>query len=292
MSGPFSSPSPFGTNHNFNSNYTSSSYESNEGNGLRQRHSANPSGAQDENSNPNNFFGCNAGKWTMPSSMQQNKVAAQQPPRLRIASNGNALGRATNPIAQKHLVKEPTAFSEHLDHLRKIVPEKQNDLNDLSLWVVVFGFRSQHEFREVFRAMKNIGKINAQLGGFSAGAGMGENWAALQYESHIAAEKALARKQITIPDTRILIGVIPLRKVAAELGISLKNGSMPSLENISKLRAFNCLSKMHGLNSEDDVLLIEGERDDAMDHDDVVTQMNTLCGKVLSWFFMWDSNRT
>ncbi len=223
MSGPFSSPSPFGTKRNSKSSFTSS-YESNGGIGLRQRHPANPSEAQDENLNPNNFYRSHAGKSAAPSSVQQ-KMTAFQPPRLRLMSCGNAVVSAKYPIAEDSLSKEPKIRSENDDYLHEFVPEKQNDPNDLSLWVVVFGFRSQDEFREVYGVMKNIGKIKTKLEGFS-GVDHGGNWAALQYESHIAAEKALARKRITIPDTKIVIGIIPMRKVAAELGIDIKNASL------------------------------------------------------------------
>ncbi len=206
-------------------------------------------------------------------------------------SCGNAVVSAKYPIAEDSLSKEPKIRSENDDYLHEFVPEKQNDPNDLSLWVVVFGFRSQDEFREVYGVMKNIGKIKTKLEGFS-GVDHGGNWAALQYESHIAAEKALARKRITIPDTKILIGIIPMRKVAAELGIDIKNASMPSLGKIAESKALFNSSQMHALNSEEDVLLIEGQRDYAIDQEDVAkSHLDNFCGKVLSWFFMWDSGK-
>ena len=107
----------------------------------------------------------------------------------------------------------------------------------------------------------------------------------MRYESALCAHKALCQHAnlVSVGGNTVIVGVMPLNDpgVAAKLGIDVGvgGGVVASSSAAGSCRA----SGQCELKTEADILL----QDDGM-ADNVVNDLDSLCGKVLAWFFMWD----
>ena len=86
----------------------------------------------------------------------------------------------------------------------------------------------------------------------------------------------------------MVIGSMPLSEsdAAARLGINVGGSSQ---ERVTLSRASYEPRNRRELRSEEDVMLYEDERGDGTVGNEVKSGLDSLCGKVLAWFFMWDA---
>mmetsp|Transcript_16226 Transcript_16226/g.35068 ORF Transcript_16226/g.35068 Transcript_16226/m.35068 type:complete len:299 (+) Transcript_16226:148-1044(+) len=266
--------------------------------GLRQRghSSANTNGnvgaRSDENVNPNSTPRENIqtyGKWGAMS-----KVPA--PPRVSLATAGKFNTRRSGTTNPQQLNTENGSTTE-TNH-RALVPMNEKDEDDLSLWVVGYGYRNEAHFRALYHRLESSGVITARRGGLSCfGEGKnndtdnGNNWVAVRYESALCAHKAVCQHGnfVSIGGSTMVIGVMHLSEsdAAAKLGINVVNGSSLQ-ENVTLSGSFN-IRNQRELRTEADIMLHEGEQGDGIIDNEVKSTLDSLCGKVLAWFFMWDT---
>ncbi len=240
-----------------------------------------------------------SGKWG--TTTNKNKVPA--PSRASLAMAGKSAFRAKSATATAKQ-QNPTKNNSHFnadEHALAIVPQEQNDNNDLLLWIVAYGFRTEDQFRALYNRLENCGKITSRCGGLSTlgerrknNDNDGKNWVALRYESSLLAHKALCQNGafLNVGGSTIIIGVLPLAgsDAIARLGINFSGATTLSpLESFPKLRNSQFASDAQKLITESDIMLNDGEKEGAADEDDAITsQLDSLCGKVLAWFFMLD----
>mmetsp|Transcript_22264 Transcript_22264/g.46564 ORF Transcript_22264/g.46564 Transcript_22264/m.46564 type:complete len:307 (-) Transcript_22264:618-1538(-) len=304
MSSSFGSANLFGSGTGNNPSPNATSYAPQSQLGLRQRHSsanANNNGSTDENANPNRSRDDNNistyGKWGSMSNVPA-------PPRMSLATAGKSTFNARRVTAtttqqQQHQRMEGSvnAESNQLALIRK--NGNKEDEEDLSLWVLGYGFRNESQFRVLYHRLESCGTITARRGGlscFGEGAATdnnddkGNNWVAVRYESQLCAQKALCQQRnfVTVGDSMVVIDVISLDSdSAAKLGINVNDSSGLSREVVTLSRSQNGDSR--GLSSEADILLDEGGRGGRIIDDEEKSGLDSLCGKVLAWFFMWDT---
>mmetsp|Transcript_34767 Transcript_34767/g.59045 ORF Transcript_34767/g.59045 Transcript_34767/m.59045 type:complete len:308 (-) Transcript_34767:134-1057(-) len=277
--------------------------------GLRQRHSSSVAnggnvGASrgDENSNPNSnsrdATQTNYGKW---GSMS--KVPA--PPRMSLATAGKSTiqSRRTVATAQQQQQAPAGNKSSAESDQRALARVNEQEDEDLSRWVVGYGYRNKTHFRALYHRLENCGVITARRGGLACfgeattdeDADNGSNWVAVQFENALYAQKALCQRGniVNIGGSTMVIGVMPLTELdaAAKLGIHV-NKSMSSQEivNLSS-GSYSNNSRRGGLRTEaNDAMIYECEGDGIVDGE-MRSGMDSLCEKVLAWFFMWDTHR-
>jgi len=108
----------------------------------------------------------------------------------------------------------------------------------------------------------------------------GDNWVAVRYESALCAHKALCQHNnlVSVGGSTVIVGVMPLNDpgVAARFGVDV---GVPSLSAPGSCR----VSRHQKLRTEADIL-----RDDGMMDNESKSDLDSLCGKFLAWFFMWD----
>jgi len=301
MSSSFGSANLFGPGTGNNPSPNATSYAPQSQLGLRQRHSsanATTNSSTDENSNPNRLRDNNNistyGKWGSMSNVPA-------PPRVSLATAGkstfNARRGAATTTQQQRMEGSVNAESNQLALVRKNGNEEVEE--DLSLWVLGYGFRNESQFRVLYHRLESCGTITARRGGLSCfGEGTttdnnddkGNNWVAVRYESQLCAQKALCQQRnfVTVGDSMVVIDVMSLDSdSAAKLGINVNNSSSQSREVVTLSRSQN--GNSHGLSSEADILLDEGGRGGGIIDDEGRSGLDSLCGKVLAWFFMWDT---
>lgn len=279
--------------------------------GLRQRHSAanananngNLVGARggDENANPNSAshhgnMQTAYGKW---GSMS--KVPA--PPRVSLSSAGKftaAAGRSATAQQQQRQQLPTEGRNVGTASHQALVPTNERVEVDLSLWVVGYGYRSEAHFRALYQRLERCGVITARRGGLPCfgesksnhdNADNGSNWVAVRYESALCAQKALCQHGnfVSLGGSTMVMGVMPLSEsdAAAKLGINFDGSA--SREIVTLSGSYN-RRRQHELRSEADIMLHEGERGgDGTTDNEVASSLDSLCGKVLAWFFMWDT---
>ncbi|KAL3780366.1 hypothetical protein ACHAW5_007124 [Stephanodiscus triporus] len=292
--------------------------------GLRQRHSSANAASNyrvvvadggDENSNPNGNNNNNnddddvGGDPSSSSGSKSTKIRARPPPRASLASASGMFNTrrriAATDAADRRRENDDGGASDvvYANDARALVPANKNigvD-EDLSLWVVGYGYRTEAHFRALYHHLSRCGVITARRGGLSCFgeetrsgdvADDGDNWVAVRYESALCAHKALCQhaKLASVGGNTVIFGVMPLNDpvVAAKLGIDVGASSSSSLSRggggggvaSSSARA----SDRRELKTEADILLLRDERM----ADGVVNDLDGLCGKVLAWFFMWD----
>lgn len=286
--------------------------------GLRQRHSTanginannnngNLVGARggDENANPNNSASHRGnmqtayGKW---GSMS--KVPA--PPRASLSSTAGkfaaAAGRSATAQQQQRqqLPTEGRNVGTGTASHQAIVSTNERVDVDLSLWVVGYGYRREADFRALYHRLERCGVITARRGGLPCfgesrsngdNADNGSNWVAVRYESALCAQKALCQHGsfVSLGGSTMVMGVMPLSEsdAAAKLGINFDGSA--SREVVTLSGSYN-RRRQHELRSEADIMLHEGERGgDGTTEYEVASSLDSLCGKVLAWFFMWDT---
>ncbi|KAL7530915.1 hypothetical protein ACHAWF_003559 [Thalassiosira exigua] len=268
--------------------------------GLRQRHpsaTARDGGAvgglADENADPNSAPRSQArGKWE-----SMNKVRA--PPRVSLATAGAraafAPPRSATPQREQQSADRRSTIEPRQ---QSIVPSRTNgeEDEDLSLWVVGYGYRNEAHFRALYHRLESCGVINARRGGLSCFGEVernrddGSNWVAVRYENALCAHKALSQHGnfVNVGGSIMVVGVMPLTEsnAAANLGINV-NRSFGS-ENVTLIGRDN--GKQHRqLLNEADILLDGGQGGDDIDSDKR-SGFDSLCGKILAWFFGFETH--
>lgn len=275
--------------------------------GLRQRHSASVTdgngnvGASDENTHPNNAPPMKTtayGKWGA-------KVPA--PPRMSLATAGkfNARRSATHvQQKQQQVPMEGSRGAGESNHQSIVPTNERKEEEDLSLWVIGYGYRNEAHFRALYHRLESCGVINARRGGLACFGEIktsnndtsdnGNNWVAVRYESALHAQKALCQhcNFVSLGGSTVVIGVMPLSEsdAAAKLGINVSASSSPEIVRLSG-SSYNNYRDQRELRTEADIMLYaDGQpgSDGVMD-DEVKSSLDSLCGKVLAWFFMWDT---
>ena len=174
------------------------------------------------------------------------------------------------------------------------------------------GYRNEAQFRTLYHQLSSCGSITARRGGLSCfgektrsvhddddsnnnavdAVGNGDNWVAVRYESALCAHKALCQHNnlVSVGGSTVIFGVMPLNDpvVAARLGVDVGGVSMPwegggGVAPLSAPGSCHAVSRQRKLRIEADIL-----RDDGMTDNESTSDLDSLCGKVLAWFFMWD----
>ena len=170
------------------------------------------------------------------------------------------------------------------------------------------GYRNEAQFRTLYHQLSSCGSITARRGGLSCfgekkrsvhdddngnnnAVDKGDNWVAVRYESELCAHKALCQHTnlVSVGGSTVIVGVMPLNDpvVAARLGIDVGGASMPweggGVAPLSASGSCHVVSRRRKLRTEADIL-----RDDGMTDNESTSDLDSLCGKVLAWFFMWD----
>ncbi|KAL3785876.1 hypothetical protein HJC23_008764 [Cyclotella cryptica] len=295
MNNLFSNPMPTGAN-KAPFNFAPSTHDSS---GLRQRrptdtnrHLDSVDHTKDENSNPNNSSRGipSYGKWDGANS----KVRA--PPRVFLAASGkSALRNATAMSVQQ----APPPTNEHVSdgdshsQALTVVPNTKIYSDESSLWVVAYGFRTEAQFRALIHRLESCGTITSSRGGLSTGrtktgSDNGSNWVAVRYSSALAAHKAMCQNGgfVSVGGSTMVIGVMSLSdsNAADKLGIDIYGTHSTSHDVV--IRSVSRGINEHPMTDDSDLLL--GDREDGMDVSDRATSgLDSICGKVLAWFFMW-----
>lgn len=139
------------------------------------------------------------------------------------------------------------------------VPEK----TIMDYWILIYGFSSVDQFKEIMRRFGAFGKITNQRSGRS-------NWVALHYESSLEVEKALCQKPCLLSDGSV-IGVCRMNedlRVSLDWNKSLDNGGD---------QGKSCLVAI-----EDEDLYLEDPRRR--------TKATSICERLLSILFGWEEN--
>lgn len=210
---------------------------------------------------------------------QRGAAAVKKPPRASLARLGLSSPAASRPGPSREPGGNPTAGAPGGPVTAAIT--RRNDqqstratADDLSHWVVAYGFRTQAQHAALVRRMESCGDVTARRGG-----GTGDNWMALRFESRLSAHKALCADGALIcaGGGQMVVGVAPLDGLATDLGLDLSVGPEEAERERRK-----SLARRHdelSASREEDLLLLA-------DQDE--SQGKGICGRVLSWFFMWD----
>jgi len=271
--------------------------------GLRQRPNANAGAGAgiDENANPNN---ATRDIPTYGKFGSMSKVPA--PPRMSLATAGKSSFQANRRSAAPATQQQQQASTSQNDsrnaqsHQQSMAQREE----DLSLWVVASGYRNEAHFRALYSRLESCGTITARRGGLSCfgegkvdndtSADSGNNWVAVRYDSALCAQKALCQDRhfISVGGSTMVVGVMPLNEsdAAVKLGINVHESS-PRDEAVRLPRSYNNNRNNGELKTEADIMLFGGEQGDGISDNEVKSGLDSLCGKVLAWFFMWDNTQ-
>ena len=288
--------------------------------GLRQRHSSNRIGfndpltttrANDENANPNETTReiPNYQKW---GAIKSNVPA---PPRMSLATAGKSALKAGSVATQQHqqqVPSEKTCTTDTNYEAPAIVLKEDCDDDERSLWILAYGFRTESQFRALLSRLESCGTITSRRGGLSffgesrsVGDDDGRNWVALRYESSLAARKALCLNGafLNVGGSTIIIGVTALvdSDAAVKLGFNISGSTTSSCDTAKIPKESQFFSRgdynrgtinSHALSTEADIMLHEDEQEDTIhQNDSVKSGLDSLCAKVLAWFFIWDESK-
>jgi len=146
-----------------------------------------------------------------------------------------------------------------------------------SHWVVAHGYSSSTEYNELSAILSSFGRINMQE---ASG-----NWLAVQFESRLAAEKALCNQPILL--TNSLCGIV---RGSPSLLHKLNNGKQqpPNMTpNKGKTIETNKKTLTIGKLEENDILLLENR---ASRNEDQRNKERSVCDKLAAWYFGWDDD--
>jgi len=212
---------------------------------------------------------------------QRGAAAVKKPPRASLARLGLSSPAASRPGTSRERDGNPTAGAGAPGGPVTAAVARRDDQSarataedDLSHWVVAYGFRTQAQHAALVRRMEGCGDVTARRGG-----GPPDNWIALRFESRLSAHKALCADGALIcaGGGQMVVGVAPLSGLATGLGLDLSVGPEEAERERRK-----SLARRHdelSVSREEDLLLL-------VDQDE--SQGKGICGRVLSWFFMWD----
>lgn len=185
-----------------------------------------------------------------------------------------------------------------------------------SLWIVAYGFRSEHQYRALLRRLESCGTVTARRGGLLADPDGNDDgrrsihdnsWVALRFENIISARKALCQHGVILDvggGGTIVVGVMPLDdpSAARRLGIDMGgffNGAFSSqlVERRSSPQDMGGNdASAHGLMREEEILLhgseggrLEDGSADMYYDDSIESGLDSMCGKAMAWFFMWET---
>ncbi|KAL7530224.1 hypothetical protein ACHAXR_003373 [Thalassiosira sp. AJA248-18] len=291
--------------------------------GLRQRHhssaTTNGNGSSiDENANPNK----NNNNMTTAYSKWGGVSKVRAPPRMSLATGTgkSAFGRSATAAAPQRQQQPSTTESNNnrsnneSNQRAAALPSMNGIEEDLSLWVIGYGYRNEAHFRALYHRLESCGTITARRGGLSCfgesknenddttTTDNGNNWVAVRYESALCAHKALCQHGNFVSiggssggSSTMVIGVMPLNEsdAAAKLGINTNPSPQEGVKLLSSHSYNNNNNRNRGeLRSEADILLYgDNERrgDAGIIENEIKSGLDSLCGKVLAWFFMWDT---
>ncbi len=182
------------------------------------------------------------------------------------------------------------------------------------------GYRNEAHFRALYQRLEKCGTITARRGGLSVFGeetttttnnnnntnDSGDNWVAIQYESALFAQKALCQHGnfVSIGGSTMVMGVMAMTEsmdVAAQLlllgstsscsvgdGGLLLPASSSSREGGVRLIGGSGLDERQG---EDSVPIGNAEQRglETVDDDELKSSIDNFCGKIMAWFFMWDT---
>ena len=181
------------------------------------------------------------------------------------------------------------------------------------------GYRNEAHFRALYQRLEKCGTITARRGGLSVFGeettttnnnnntnDSGDNWVAIQYESALFAQKALCQHGnfVSIGGSTMVMGVMAMTEsmdVAAQLlllgstssvvgdgGLLLPSTMSSSREGGVRLIGGSGLDERQG---EDSVPIGNAEQRglETVDDDELKSSIDSFCGKIMAWFFMWDT---
>ena len=185
------------------------------------------------------------------------------------------------------------------------------------------GYRNEAHFRALYQRLEKCGTITARRGGLSLFGettttttnnnnnntntnDSGDNWVAIQYESALFAQKALCQHGnfVSIGGSTMVMGVMAMTEsmdVAAQL---LLLGSTSSVVGDGGLLLPSSSSSREGggvrwiggsgldeRQGEDSVPIGNAEQRglETVDDDELKSSIDNFCGKIMAWFFMWDT---
>ena len=202
-------------------------------------------------------------------------AAVKKPPRASLARLGLSSPAASRPgPSREQGANNPGGTVTAAITRRNDQQSSRSTEDDLSHWVVAYGFRNNAQHAALVRRMESCGDVTARRGGNP------DNWIALRFESRLSAHKALCADGALIRagGGQMVMGVAPLTGLATELGLDLSVG--PEEAERERRKSLARRNDEISASREEDLLLLA---------DQDRNQGKGICGRVLSWFFMWDS---
>jgi hypothetical protein len=194
------------------------------------------------------------------------------------------------PVQQEPTPSEPVSDHDPNSQALIVVPNNKSFSDESSLWVVAYGFCTEAQFRALIHRLETCGTITSSRGGLSTGqnktgADNGNNWVAVRFKSALAAHKAMCQNGgfVSVGGSTMVIGVMSLSdsNAADKLGIDIY-GSHSTTHDVV-IRSMSRSINEHLVMDDSELLL--GDREAGMDVSE--GPLDSVCGKVLAWFFMW-----
>lgn len=150
-------------------------------------------------------------------------------------------------------------------------------------WVVAHGYTSSNEYKELLGILSSFGTIQSQEAG--------GNWLAVQYESRLAAEKAMCCQPILLSNT--LCGITrgtpsllqSLSSSSSSSSPSNKGGTAEQKQS-SEPKTAKPSSLPTGKVGEQDILLLENSAYESREP----YRPRSVCDKICAWYFGWDEH--
>ena len=188
--------------------------------------------------------------------------------------------------------------------------------------IIYPGYRNEAHFRALYQRLEKCGTITARRGGLSVFGeetttttnnnnntnDSGDNWVAIQYESALFAQKALCQHGnfVSIGGSTMVMGVMAMTEsmdVAAQLLLlgsasSVVGGDggllLPSSSSSREGGGVRWIggSGLDERQGEDSVPIGNAKQrglETVDDDDELKSSIDNFCGKIMAWFFMWDT---